>query len=120
VPEGDGCDHRATLLKLGVPVETVLDEWEHLAKVTDGIARRFIAIFEGDVLPDRWEDELDAAETSEQASALARLRLAGGQVVAAALNASLAKVGKKRLGELVGPASVPARAERSMNDSKVP
>ncbi len=109
IPDQRFLDTGAALLKLGVPVDTVLDEWEHLAKVTDGIARRFIAVFENHVLPDRWEDELDAAETSELASALARLRHAASQVVAAALDASLARVGTKRLGELVPP---PQRAER--------
>src|SRR5687768_11154606 len=44
-------DHRfletgATLVRLGVPVDVVLDEWAHLVDVVDGVAARFIAVFE--------------------------------------------------------------------------
>jgi DNA-binding transcriptional MerR regulator len=98
-------DHRfidtgATLVRLGVPTAVVLDEWAHLSKATDGLAKRFIKVFEEHLLPAGWETDLDAAGATALASTLEQLRQTAGQVVAAALDASIAREGSKRLGRL--------------------
>jgi DNA-binding transcriptional MerR regulator len=97
VPDRRFLDTGAALVALGVPVAVVLDEWAHLRRVTDGVARRFVAVFEDHLVP----ADLDAADAGELATTLARLRQAAGQVVAAALDASIARVGARRLEHLV-------------------
>src|SRR5215471_1771673 len=106
VPDRRFLDTGTALIALGVPVEEVLDEWEHLRGVAGGIAERFVAVFERHVLPAGAADRTDlgAAEVAELADALARLRQAAGDVVAAALDAALAAEAARRLGGLAGGA----------------
>ena len=101
VPDRRFLDTGAALVELGVPVDVVLDEWEALRDLTDSIAARFIAVFEDHLLPAGWERGLDPGDVERVATTLARLRQTAGQVVAAALDASLAELGTKRLAELV-------------------
>lgn len=93
----------ATLIRLGVPVDVVLDEWARLTEVTDGVAQRFISLFEEHLLPSDWPRDLDHERTAELASTLAQLGQTAGQVVAAALDMSLAREGARRLAQLVPP-----------------
>jgi hypothetical protein len=79
----------------------VLDEWERLVIQTDTIAKRFVRVFEEHLLPDDWRKDLDAERVRELAGTLARLQHDAGQVLLAALDASVAKVGARRLAELV-------------------
>lgn len=90
------------LAHLGIPAEVILDEWEALVAHTDDIAARFIALFEAHLAPDDWQHGLDTEETSELAQTLARLQVNARQVLAAALDASVARLGRERLGELMG------------------
>lgn len=101
LPDQRFLDTGAALIALGVPADDVLAEWAHLSTVTDDLARRFIALFEAHLLPADWAQELDGARTSELASTLAQLRQICGQVLAAALDASIARHGSQRLAELV-------------------
>jgi len=99
-------DHRfletgAALVKLGVPTSVVLDEWAHLSRVTDNIAKRFIGVFETHLLPSDWSHGLDGARTAELAATLRQLQTTARQVVAAALDASIARQGSKRLGDFI-------------------
>lgn len=94
-------DTGAALATLGVPTEVILDEWEQLARQTDAIATRFVNVFEEHLLPADWRSDLDADRTRELAATLARLQHTAGQVLLASLDASVAKVGAKRLAELV-------------------
>jgi len=91
----------AALVKLGVPTSVVLDEWAHLSRVTDNIARRFISVFENHLLPPDWSDGLDRKQADALAATLAQLQTTARQVVAAALDASIARQGSKRLGEFI-------------------
>jgi DNA-binding transcriptional MerR regulator len=89
------------LARLGVPAHTILDEWEHLASVTDQIAERFATVFEEHLLPDDWRDGLEPGEAARLASTLATLRVAGERVLVAALDESIAKMAAARFGELL-------------------
>lgn len=108
-------DHRfletgATLIRLGVPVDVVLDEWARLSQVTDEIARRFIRVFEDHLLPPDWQRDLDRERAAALASTLGQLHQSAGQVLAAALDASVAREGSKRLAALVPPPAAPPAA----------
>jgi DNA-binding transcriptional MerR regulator len=89
------------LAHLGIPVEVILDEWEALVAHTDDIAARFIALFETHLVPADWQTGLDTEQARELARTLARLQATARQVLAAALDASVARLGRERLGELI-------------------
>lgn len=93
----------SSLVELGVPVGVILDEWEALVAHTDEIAARFIALFEAHLAPADWQQGLDSEEARELAHSLARLQSTARQVLAAALDASLARLGRERLGRLIEP-----------------
>jgi DNA-binding transcriptional MerR regulator len=91
----------AVLSELGVPAEVTLDEWEALAAHTDEIAARFVAVFEQHLAPADWEEGLGTDEARELAATLARLHATARVILTAALDASLARLGRERLGALV-------------------
>jgi DNA-binding transcriptional MerR regulator len=91
----------SSLAHLGVPLDVILDEWEALVAHTDDIAARFIALFEAHLAPAGWKQGLATHETRELARTLARLQVAARQVLVAALDASVARLGRERLGELM-------------------
>lgn len=93
----------ATLAQLGIPLEVILDEWELLTRQTDDIAARFIGLFEQHLAPENWQQGLDTAETRALAATLAQLQATARQVLIAALDASVAKLGRERLGALLPP-----------------
>ena len=93
----------AALAHLGIPLDVILDEWEALVVHTDDIATRFIGLFETHLAPTDWRVGLDTDQSRELAHALARLQATARQVLAAALDASIARLGRERLGELVEP-----------------
>jgi DNA-binding transcriptional MerR regulator len=93
----------SALARLGIPADLILDEWEALVVHTDDIAQRFITIFETRLAPDDWQQGLDTARTRDLAATLAQLQSTARQVLVAALDASVARLGRERLGELVGP-----------------
>jgi DNA-binding transcriptional MerR regulator len=94
-------DTGSALAELGVPTEVILDEWEALVAHTDDIAERFITIFERHLVPENWERGIQTDEVRELATTLSQLQAAARTVLAAALDASLARVGRERLGELI-------------------
>jgi DNA-binding transcriptional MerR regulator len=91
----------AALANLGIPLDVVLDEWEALITHTDDIANRFIAMFERYLAPDDWQRGLDAEQARGLAATLAQLQATARQVLAAALDASVARLGQARLNELL-------------------
>jgi DNA-binding transcriptional MerR regulator len=93
----------SALAQLGIPPDVILDEWEALVAHTDEIGERFITIFETHLTPEDWQSGLDTDRARELATTLAQLRSTARQVVVAALDASLARVGGERLGELIAP-----------------
>jgi DNA-binding transcriptional MerR regulator len=93
----------AALAHLGIPADVILDEWEALVVHADDIAARFIALFEAHLAPDDWQTNLNTDETRQLAQTLARLQATARHVLAAALDASVARLGRERLGKLVGP-----------------
>jgi DNA-binding transcriptional MerR regulator len=93
-------DTGAALAHLGVPLDVVLDEWEALADHTDKIAERFVEVFERHLAPHDWRSRLDNDELRELAATLAQLQAIARQVVVAALDASVAKAGRRRLADL--------------------
>lgn len=97
VPDERFLEAGAALAALGVPAAAILDEWEHLAGLTDEMAERFIALFEAHLLPRGWRDALDDGTVAELTATLSQLHRLAGQVVAAALDASLARRGGRRL-----------------------
>ena len=101
IPDERFLETGAALVRLGVPPDVVLDEWEALSGATEDIASRFVSVFENHLLPPDWQSELDGERARELAGALGRLQQVARDVVAAALDAALARVGAQRLGELV-------------------
>jgi DNA-binding transcriptional MerR regulator len=89
------------LAHLGIPADVILDEWEALVAHTDDIAVRFVAVFETHLAPTDWRQGLDTEEARELARTLDRLQSTTRQVLAAALDASVARIGRERLGELI-------------------
>lgn len=94
-------DTGARLAALGVPLDVILDEWAALVAHTDDIAGRFIALFESHLAPVDWQDGLEPAQARELAATLAQLQATARQVLAAALDASVARLGRDRLGALI-------------------
>ncbi len=91
----------AELAHLGVPLDIVLDEWEALTAHTDKIADRFVDVFEHHLAPKDWQTDLDTGRARELAATLARLQATARLVLVAALDSSVAKVGRERLALLV-------------------
>jgi DNA-binding transcriptional MerR regulator len=102
VPDARFLDTGAALAHLGVPLDVILDEWEHLAGVTDGVAERFAALFEDHLLPEDWRSGLSADEAARLATTLGQLRANGEQVLLAALDATIARLASERFIELLG------------------
>ncbi|MGH9233403.1 MAG: hypothetical protein ACRD0R_08720 [Acidimicrobiales bacterium] len=69
--------------------------YEELARTVDE--------FETHLAPADWRTGLDTECARELAQALSRLQATARQVLAAALDASIARLGRERLGELVEP-----------------
>lgn len=91
----------SALSQLGVPPDVILDEWESLVAATDVIAERFVGLFETHLAPTDWETTLDADSVRELARTLAQLQVSARQVLGAALDASVARLGRERLGQLI-------------------
>lgn len=91
----------SSLARMGIPADVILDEWEALISHTDEIAARFISIFEAHLAPADWQASLDTDEARELARTLARLQATARQVLVAALDASVARLGRERLGQLI-------------------
>jgi DNA-binding transcriptional MerR regulator len=94
----------SALAGLGVPIEVILDEWEALLAATDGIAHRFVAVFETHLAPEDWRTDLDGARATELATTLAELQATARTVLGAAFDASLARLARERLGDLIDAA----------------
>lgn len=94
----------STLAQLGIPLDVILDEWETLTDHTDQIAERFVELFEQYLAPSDWRTDLGSDEARALSTTLARLQATARQVLAAALDASVARLGRERLSQLVsGP-----------------
>lgn len=91
----------SSLAHLGIPLDVILDEWEVLRGHTDEIADRFIELFEHFLAPGDWRRDLDTDEARSLATTLARLGTTARQALAAALDASIARLGRERLGQLL-------------------
>ena len=88
------------LVGMGLDGATVVHEWSALTGSTDAIARRFLDLFETELLPEDALDELPAERIRELAGQLEHLHRLAGQVVQSALDASLARLARERLGIL--------------------
>ncbi|MEY2450745.1 MAG: hypothetical protein QOD92_319 [Acidimicrobiaceae bacterium] len=100
IPDQRFLDIGSALADLGIPSDVILDEWDALVATTDGIADRFIGLFEQYLLPSDWRRELDADRARELARTLARLHQLAAQVLTTALDSSISKLGSQRIGEL--------------------
>lgn len=96
-------DTGSALAHLGIPADAILDEWEALTAHTDEIAARFIDLFETHLAPADWQTGLDTDEAHHLARTLARLQATARHVLAAALDASIGRLGRERLGGLIEP-----------------
>jgi DNA-binding transcriptional MerR regulator len=85
------------LVAMGVPVDEVLDEYEHLRAVTDELAERFASVFERNL----WQPFLDAGMPPDQlprlTDGLTRLGPLAEQIVDATLRQALALVAARFL-----------------------
>ena len=64
-------------------------------------AARFVAIFEQHLAPADWRSGLDTEQTRALAFTLAQLQASARQILVASLEASVARLGRERLGELI-------------------
>lgn len=96
----------SALAHLGVPLEAVLDEWEALTAQTDAIAARFLDLFETHLAPEDWQHDLTADRAQDLAATLSELKVLSRDVLAAALDRSIAHLGTERLADLL-PRSEP-------------
>ena len=94
-------DTGASLAQLGVPIGVILDEWDALARHADAIAGRFIDVFERHLIPADWREGLSADRVDDLARTLAQLQALARHVTTAALDSSLAALGRRRLSELM-------------------
>jgi DNA-binding transcriptional MerR regulator len=94
-------DTGAALAHLGVPIDVILDEWDALTVHTDAIAGRFIDVFEHHLAPDDWRDGLSAERADELTRTLAQLQALARHVLTAALDGSVAELGRRRLSQLL-------------------
>jgi len=101
VPDPRFLEAGTALVRLGVPAAVVLDEWAALAAHTDAVAARFAAVFDRHLLPEGGLDGLDPARAAALAATLGTLRSLAQTAVAAALDASIAREGRTRLGALL-------------------
>lgn len=107
VPDERFLEAGAALARLGVPVAVILDEWAALRELTDHAVARFVAVFETHFLQGADPGAVGPERLPELAATLAQLARLAGQVTAAALDASLARVIGERLDALqaIGPES---------------
>jgi DNA-binding transcriptional MerR regulator len=82
----------AALVAMGVPIGSVLDELETLTSETDAIAARFIEVFANHLYD-------DTSSVDEMRARLSQLRTHAQHVVAATLEASLARLGAQRFAD---------------------
>lgn len=101
VPDRRFIDTGAALATLGVPLDIVLDEWQALTEHTDKVAERFIGVFERHIAPADWQSDLDTNDLRDLATSLAQLQATARRVMLASLDASVAKLGRERLGQLI-------------------
>ncbi len=101
VPDRRFLDTGAALAQLGVPIEVILNEWQALTAHTDAIAGRFIDVFEDHLAPADWRDGLSAERADELVRTLAQLQGLARHVLIAALDASVARLGRQRLSQLL-------------------
>lgn len=94
-------DSGAALARLGVPIDVILDEWDALTVHTDAIAGRFIDVFEQHLAPADWRDGLSPEHADELGRTMAQLQVLARNVLAAALDRSLARLGRERLSQLL-------------------
>jgi DNA-binding transcriptional MerR regulator len=94
-------DTGAALAQLGVPIDVILDEWDALTVHTDAIAGRFIDVFEHHLAPADWRDGLSAERADELTQTLAQLQALARHVLTAALDSSVARLGRQRLSQLL-------------------
>lgn len=97
-PEGDGTvvvddpaslDVGSRLMRMGVPGDAVLDEYEHLHRLTDEIARRFTEVFRRHFWDDFEADGMPADRIPQLTRTLAELGSLAESVVTVALRHSL-------------------------------
>lgn len=91
----------AALAQLGVPIDVILDEWDALTVHTDAIAGRFIDVFEHHLAPADWRNGLSTQRADELTQTLAQLQALARHVLTAALDTSVAKLGRQRLSQLL-------------------
>jgi DNA-binding transcriptional MerR regulator len=91
----------SALAELGIPLDVILDEWEALVGHTVEIADRFVTLFETHLAPPDWQHDLDTDQVRQLAADLAQLHATARQVLVSALDASLARIGRERLGQLI-------------------
>jgi DNA-binding transcriptional MerR regulator len=91
----------SALAELGIPEKVILDAWEALTGQTDVIATQFVGLFEKHLAPANWRRGISSESARELAATLAQLQVIARQVVLAALDASVGRIGRERLGQLV-------------------
>ena len=94
-------DTGAALAQLGVPIDVILDEWDALTVHTDDIASQFIDVFEQHLTPEHWQDGLTTEQAAELTHTLAQLQVLARHVLTAALDNSVARLGRQRLNQLL-------------------
>jgi len=87
----------AELVKMGVPVTEVLDEYEHLRQIADELAERFAAVFERNLWQPFVDAGMPAGQVSRLTESLEQLSPLAEAIVTATLHQALAAVAARFL-----------------------
>jgi DNA-binding transcriptional MerR regulator len=85
------------LVRMGVPVMEVLDEYEHLRQVSDELAERFAAVFERNIWGPFIDDGMPPEQVPHLTESLERLSPLAEAIVTATLHQALAEVAARFL-----------------------
>lgn len=85
------------LVKMGVPVTEVLDEYDHLRQVADELAERFAAVFERNLWQPFVDGGMPAGQVPHLTESLERLSPLAEAIVTATLHQALAVVAARFL-----------------------
>lgn len=96
----------AALAHLGVPLGSILDEWEALAPLTEKIAAQFVEVFEQHLVPADWDRDPSEAQITEMALLLGQLSTHADAVVSASVAHALSALGDEKIKNMSRPDEV--------------
>jgi len=100
VPDTELLRVGSELIRLGVPPDEVLDEYEHLRDAMQPVTERFVAVFDRNFFGAVKEQGFKPEDVRQLAETLDRLRQLATRVVAAAMRHAFAEAAASKLAEV--------------------